>query len=349
MIRAAPLATLVALIPAGLAAQGITVTPFAAANGGLPGAPPLAGLAVTAWTGPVGVRLGGALDLPSSPVAPLFRQGPSSAIEAWQGDLDLVFDLGRAGLRHRNVDPRVFTGFGVHGRQTDGSAATIPVWSYGGGAAVSLARWLALDLEARYRMPHESDRTALPPGVGGGWESRAGLAFRIGGGRDAVRRPAPTRAGGGTIHMGVAARDASAAAIARSAVLTAERYVGVPYLWGGGTPAQGFDCSGFVQYVFAEHGIRLPRVSRDQADAGERLPPRVDRLAPGDLMFYAGRDGVIDHVAIYAGGGRIIHASSSGRGVRYDDLNTARGHYYATRMVAASRVIPDGGGSLRLR
>jgi cell wall-associated NlpC family hydrolase len=363
MIRAATMTSLVALLPAGLAAQGITLTTFAAADGGLAGAPLLVGLAGTAWTGPVGVRIGGAMDLASSPIAPLFRDSRADVIDAWQGDLDLVLDLGRVGLRTGKVDPRVFTGVGVHGRrQTDGAAATIPVWSYGGGGAVHLTHWLHLDLEARYRMPHESDRSALPAGVGAGWETRAGLAFHFRGGGGAARRPAPAHAGRGTIHMGGSAaasdaggaldaggaRDAGAAAVARSAVRTAERYIGAPYLWGGNTPAEGFDCSGFVRYVFAEQGIHLPRVSQDQARAGEWLPPRVDRLAPGDLMFYAGRDGVINHVAIYAGGGRIIHSSSTGRGVRYDDLTTRRGHYYATRMVAARRVIPDGGGFVRL-
>ncbi len=160
--------------------------------------------------------------------------------------------------------------------------------------------------------------------------------------------PAPGRAAPGTIYMGAATRDASAAAVARNTVRTAERYLGLPYVWGGTSPSRGFDCSGFVYYVFAEHGIRLPRVSRDQASAGQRIPTRIDRLAPGDLMFYAGRDGVINHVAIYAGNGRIIHASSSGQGVRYDDLNTPRGRYYATNMIAARRVIPDGGVTLGL-
>jgi cell wall-associated NlpC family hydrolase len=351
MTRAASIATLAALLPAGLAAQGVTVAPFVAADGGLPGAPALVGLAVTSWTGPVGFRVGAAMDLPSSPVAPLFGQAAPAAIEAWQGDLDLVFDLGRAGLRMRKVDPRLFAGFGVHGRrETDGTSATIPVWSYGGGGAVIVTRWLAVDLEARYRMPHESDASALPVGVGGGWETRAGLAVRLGGGGVAARRPA--RARGAPAASGVAgsaARDAGAVTVARGVVRSAERHLGLPYVWGGNTPAQGFDCSGFVRYLFAEQGIHLPRVSRDQARAGEWLPPRLDALAPGDLMFYAGRDGVINHVAIYAGGGRIIHASATGQGVRYDDLDTRRGHYYATRMVAARRVIPDGGSFLAPR
>jgi cell wall-associated NlpC family hydrolase len=349
---------LTALLPAGLAAQGVSVTPFAAANGGLPGASGFVGLSATRWTGAVGIRVGGAIDAPSSPLAPLLRRSPSDGVEAWQGEVDLVFDLGRAGVRIRNTEPRVFAGLGVQGRrQAEGGASTIPVWSYGLGTAIPLTRWLALDLEARYRMPHETDPTALPAGVGAGWEARSGLAFRLGGGRATAHRPAPAtrpaparsappRTGPGAIPLGAAsapAREASAAAIAHNALSAADRYVGIRYVWGGNTPSEGFDCSGFVRYIFAQHGIQLPRVSRDQAGAGQWLPPRLDALAPGDLMFYAGRDGVIDHVAIYAGDGRIIHASATGRGVRYDDLTSSRGHYYATRMVAARRVIPDGG------
>jgi cell wall-associated NlpC family hydrolase len=348
-----------AVLPAGVAAQGVSVTPFAAANGGLPGASGFVGISATGWTGALGVRVGGAMDLPSSPLAPLLRRSPSDGVEAWQGEVDLVFDLGRAGVRIRNTDPRVFAGLGVQGRrQAEGGATTIPVWSYGLGTAIPLTRWMAVDLEARYRMPHETDPTALPAGVGAGWEARSGLAFRLGGGRATASRPAasprpgparraPPRTGTGATPLGTSApvREASAAAIAHNALSAADRYVGIRYVWGGNTPSEGFDCSGFVRYIFAQQGIQLPRVSRDQAGAGQWLPPRLDALAPGDLMFYAGRDGVIDHVAIYAGDGRIIHASATGRGVRYDDLSSSRGHYYATRMVAARRVIPDGGTS----
>lgn len=344
MTRFAPLALVFTLVPAGLAGQGLTVAPYVAADGGLAGAPALVGLSLTRWTGPLGLRVGGAVDVPSSPIAPLVRQRRENDIEAWQSDLDLVLDLGRLGLRPRNIEPRVFAGVGIHGRQQpDGSGGKGGVWTYGAGAAVPLTRWLAVDLEARRRLPHESDPARRPAGVDGGWDARAGLALRFGGARSPAPRPAPSPGRPGTIYMGAATRDASAAAVASSAVRTAERFVGTPYVWGGNSPGEGFDCSGFVRYVFAEQGIQLPRVARDQASAGKPIPPRVENLAPGDLMFYADRNGVIDHVAIYAGDGRIIHASSSGRGVTWDDLNTPRGRYYATRMVEARRVIPDGG------
>ena len=218
---------------------------------------------------------------------------------------------------------------------------------------------LSAEAEGRYRMPHESDAGLLPADAGGGLEVRAGFALHLGGPGSLGRHPAPAPpatirmsgrrtappAGGPRAEPGAStgARSASADAVARDVLGTAGEYDGVPYTWGGNTPQEGFDCSGFVRYVFDRHGIRLPRVSRDQRWAGRAVPPQVSALLPGDLMFYAGSDGVVNHVAIYAGGNRIIHSSSSGRGVRWDDLSTRRGRYYATRMVAARRVIPDGG------
>jgi len=92
----------------------------------------------------------------------------------------------------------------------------------------------------------------------------------------------------------------------------ARRYLGVPYRWGGTSPTTGFDCSGFTQHVFRQVGVNLPRVSRDQINAGQRVN-RAD-LQPGDLVFFGSP---IHHVGIYAGGGQMIHSPTHGQGVRF--------------------------------
>ena len=125
---------------------------------------------------------------------------------------------------------------------------------------------------------------------------------------------------------------------------TAERYLGTPYKWGGTSPVTGFDCSGFVQYVFGRNSVKLPRTSRQQAKVGTAMPRSFGRLSPGDLVMFAERGRPISHVAIYAGNNRIIHATSSGGEVRYDDLGTRRGQWFVDHMVAARRVTPDARG-----
>ena len=139
----------------------------------------------------------------------------------------------------------------------------------------------------------------------------------------------------------VLANSGSSKKRARAAVATGRQYIGVPYVWGGRTP-DGFDCSGFVQYVYRKHGVPLPRTSRQMAHAGERVAPSISNLREGDLMLFRGRDGVISHVALYAGRNRILHSSSSGHGVGFDDLSTKRGSYFVSHLVAARRVTGSG-------
>lgn len=130
-------------------------------------------------------------------------------------------------------------------------------------------------------------------------------------------------------------------ATASSVLATADTYVGTDYVWGGASPS-GFDCSGFVQYVFRRHGIELPRTSRQQAAVGQSVPPTVAALRAGDLMLFASNGARIDHIAIYAGGDEIIHSSASGGGVRYDRFTSKRGRWFLAHHVATRRVLADG-------
>jgi cell wall-associated NlpC family hydrolase len=128
-------------------------------------------------------------------------------------------------------------------------------------------------------------------------------------------------------------------ASAARVLATADRYVGTRYRYGGESPAEGFDCSGFVQFVFGRHGVELPRTSSQQVSAGRAAPREITALQPGDLVFFAAGGRGVDHVAIYAGDGRIIHASAGAGNVRYDGIDTDRGEWLLRHFVTARRVL----------
>lgn len=107
---------------------------------------------------------------------------------------------------------------------------------------------------------------------------------------------------------------------ALQAVNLAENYLGTPYVWGGSKPG-GFDCSGLLQYVWAQRGVQIPRTTYDQVRAG--APVARSQLQPGDAVFFTGSDpmnGLPGHVGMYIGGGKFIEAPHTGASVRISEL-----------------------------
>lgn len=104
----------------------------------------------------------------------------------------------------------------------------------------------------------------------------------------------------------------------------AKQFLGNPYVWGGTSLTKGADCSGFVQSVFKKYGVKLSRTSGEQAKNGTKI--KASELLPGDLVFYANSSGTINHVAIYIGGGQVIHASNPTSGIKISKYNYRTPH-----------------------
>ena len=106
----------------------------------------------------------------------------------------------------------------------------------------------------------------------------------------------------------------SHASLRSQVVNYALKFVGNPYVWGGTSLTNGADCSGFVQAIYSDFGYSLPRTSRSQA-AGAGTRVSESSLLPGDLIYYANSSGTVNHVAMYIGNGRIVHAANSRQGI----------------------------------
>lgn len=116
-------------------------------------------------------------------------------------------------------------------------------------------------------------------------------------------------------------------------IARAKHLIGSPYRAGGTTPS-GFDCSGFMQYVFRMVDVNLPRTSRDMAGVGVRV--ERSELQQGDMVFFAHSGGRISHVGMYVGDGQFIHSPSSGKTVEITRLDS---RYWSPRFVTARRVL----------
>ncbi|MDQ7093493.1 NlpC/P60 family protein [Desulfosporosinus sp. PR] len=112
----------------------------------------------------------------------------------------------------------------------------------------------------------------------------------------------------------------------------ASQFLGIPYVWGGTTPSPGFDCSGYVQYVYRHFGISLSRTSEQQFNNGVAVSR--SNLQPGDLVFFHTYASDASHVGIYVGNNTMINSSNGG--VSYDDMTNS---YWSSRYLGARRVI----------
>ena len=140
-------------------------------------------------------------------------------------------------------------------------------------------------------------------------------------------RPYPgARLAGGTDAARTGLADPSAL------IETALSLRGVPYAWGGTTP-KGFDCSGFTRYVYAQHGISIPRIAAHQYRAGDAVSSR--ELQPGDLVFFSTIAPGPSHVGLAIGGGRFVHAPSERGRVRVESLGA---RYWRRRYLGARRI-----------
>ena len=343
------------VVPVGLAAQVAGGVEFyGALDNSAPVTRTLGGLSLSVGTPYVGIRGSGGLGISS--LSPQTSTSPNPSSLVWATDADLLLGPVNARLGEGFM-PYTFGGIGMESSaQPTGFTDAIRTWSYGGGLQLALGRLLSVNAEARSRHLAAPAYPADSQFVRG-LEYRVGIAFHFGGGRQrssfysnrrgadnppSASRPSRRGGGGGGGGGGIywPSSTTSASGAARRVVPAAERYIGVPYRYGGSSPESGFDCSGFVQYVYGLQGVDLPRTSREMAGVGVAVEPSTRSLTVGDLMLFS-QGGRISHVAIYAGNGRFIHSSSSGNGVRYDELETRRGRWFADHMVAARRISGD--------
>jgi hypothetical protein len=150
--------------------------------------------------------------------------------------------------------------------------------------------------------------------------------------------PYPFLVGGG---LAPASRDNVVVSIAM-------RYLGVPYKWGGARLKTGFDCSGLVQYVFAQLGVSLPHYAAAQWYSPDAVWVPPNQLRPGDLVFFTGSDGTRKapgHVGIYVGDGYLIDAPHTGSFVRIDSLNEP---WFANKYVGAKQIVAASLAARRL-
>ncbi|HTR19607.1 MAG TPA: C40 family peptidase [Gemmatimonadales bacterium] len=269
-----------------------------------------------------------------------FRNG--FAVDALVGDslgrraayYGVGYDLQLLRREPRTFGPYAVLGAGI-GMSTDTTAEKLAaLWTAGGGLEWHPFSVASLNVEVAYR--------AVDRGPKGFWNSMdgpRGVGATVGltiwwkhGTTSASAAPKTTPL--------PAEPPVTITGNAADVVQTALVALGTPYQWGG-TAENGFDCSGLVQYAYGQHGIRLPRMSRDQAKAGTEVTPVIDALVPGDVLLFSAQPGAgVTHVGMYVGEGKFIHSSSTGVRISRLEASDPEGSYWIPRWVGARRIIP---------
>jgi cell wall-associated NlpC family hydrolase len=268
-----------------------------------------------------------------------------SAVDRSQtgGQVSLALGGRRAGLY-------AIGAFGVGMRHDDGNLDSH--WSAGGGYAIHPTSFLRLGVEARYRAEDQATRGfwRLDATDRRGLVVQAGIALRFNN-RSRNRPVSPGRPSPAVISGPAAPTEEEvdtavrtdggseeAARLTASIVQTALDNMGAPYRWGG-TDQNGFDCSGLIHHAYAENGIILPRVSRDQARTGRFVEPQIDHIRPGDILGFAVEGTRVTHVGLYVGNGQFIHSASGGVNLSSLTSSDPSHRWWQQRWVVARRIL----------
>ncbi|HKA59764.1 MAG TPA: C40 family peptidase [Gemmatimonadales bacterium] len=240
-------------------------------------------------------------------------------------------------LRHRATFGPYAIGGVALGLSTDTTTEELAaLWTLGGGLEWRPAPWVGLGLETVYHLQDVGPRGfwRSAPGSRDGFAASLHFSLAIGSGS-----AASTRSSGGQASRPPPQPPSNITGNAADVVRTALGVLGTPYVWGG-TAANGFDCSGLVQWAYSQHGMRLPRMSRDQAGAGSLITPVLEALQPGDILVFAAKPGGgVSHVGLYVGDQTFIHSSNDGVKLSRLEAQDPDGAWWVSRWVGARRIV----------